>query len=267
MFDRYDLMFLYIENHKELTFCTQCDNKISLLQNYTIWCDIKNITDDDFNNSKERFLCETIEGKGDAIDRILSSNNIEDKKAHIEFLYTNINFINECKKLYKEVNVNNLEQRCNEQLDLLKTKGIIESILHINFNEDMKKYYHVSLVDNSLRMCYFKNLGIYFSVGIDYKLDNEIDIDISDMNQIFKCLADETRLKIVKHLNEKNLTPVELSKITGVTLSTINHHIKKLCSCNLVNMVLKDNVQKNIKFSLNKLYIMNLLEVIGNEIQ
>lgn len=267
MFDRYDLINMYIREHKELKFCTQSECKDSVLQNYTVWCDIKKITDEEFNYSKEKYFKETIEGKGDAVDRILSSNNFGNKKAQIEFLYSNIDFMDECKKIHKEVFYDNIEQKRSKQLELLKTKGIIENILHINFNDDMKKYYHISLVDNSLRMFYFKDLGIFFSVGIDYKLDSKIDINISEINQIFKCLADETRLKIVKHLNKKNLTPVELSKITGVTLSTINHHIKKLCGCNIVNIVLSDKLQKNIKFSLNKQYIINILEVIDNEIQ
>lgn len=51
---------------------------------------------------------------------------------------------------------------------------------------------------------------------------------------IYKCLSDESRLRIIAVLNHGIFNVQELTSILGLSQSTISHHLKTLQSCNIV---------------------------------
>ena len=52
---------------------------------------------------------------------------------------------------------------------------------------------------------------------------------------IFKVLSDETRLKIVSMLSDKELCACKILEAFSITQPTLSYHIKILTDCGLVN--------------------------------
>jgi DNA-binding transcriptional ArsR family regulator len=65
----------------------------------------------------------------------------------------------------------------------------------------------------------------------------------------YKALGDEARLRIVKHLSEKECTLQELTGLLEVGKSTIHHHLKILRAAKLVDS--KDGVYALRKQAVN----------------
>ncbi|QSX04748.1 winged helix-turn-helix transcriptional regulator [Sedimentibacter sp. zth1] len=264
MFDVYDLCVKFIEENRQLPYCKTDDMGNSLLLKYCSWCILKNVPNDCFNTSIENFFKETIEGKGDALTKILSDKNSENKKIQIEFLYSKIDYINEFKKY--DINTPVDEQKRKKQLELITQPLILNRIINVSIAKTTPIKYHISSTDKNIRMFYFKNFGVFISVGIDFDLAIDEKHTFKEYIEVFKALSDESRLKIVMELSKKSLTPVQLSDKVNITLSTINHHIKKLCECRIVSMKLGDKIQKGIQYNLNTEYFINFLKEVINEI-
>ena len=56
----------------------------------------------------------------------------------------------------------------------------------------------------------------------------------SDYVSVFKALSDETRLRIVIKLCQKEMCAAALLKDFAITQPTLSHHMKVLCECGLV---------------------------------
>jgi len=52
--------------------------------------------------------------------------------------------------------------------------------------------------------------------------------------QIFKALADETRLKIIELLSDGEMCACQLLKNFNITQPTLSYHMKLLCNCGIV---------------------------------
>lgn len=57
----------------------------------------------------------------------------------------------------------------------------------------------------------------------------------SEIALIFKALADENRLKIVKLLSGGELCACKILEELSITQPTLSHHMKILSKCNLIN--------------------------------
>lgn len=60
------------------------------------------------------------------------------------------------------------------------------------------------------------------------------DIDFAARVHLLKVIADETRLRILGLLAEKERTGVELANTLGLTAPTVSHHMRKLTSAGIV---------------------------------
>ncbi|TDO94424.1 DNA-binding transcriptional ArsR family regulator [Halanaerobium saccharolyticum] len=67
--------------------------------------------------------------------------------------------------------------------------------------------------------------------------------------EIFKALADETRLNIISLLAEKTMYGNEIAEKLNLTNATISHHVSKLLMNNIINAHKEDN---KLYFQLNK---------------
>jgi len=67
--------------------------------------------------------------------------------------------------------------------------------------------------------------------------------------EIFKALADETRLNIISLLAEKTMYGNELAEQLNLTNATISHHVSKLLMNNIIQAQKEDN---KLYFKLNK---------------
>jgi ArsR family transcriptional regulator len=66
---------------------------------------------------------------------------------------------------------------------------------------------------------------------------------------IFKALGDETRLKIVSMLSDKELCACKILDAFNITQPTLSYHMKMLVDTNLVNAI-KDGSW--VKYSINE---------------
>ena len=58
--------------------------------------------------------------------------------------------------------------------------------------------------------------------------------DMSDLAELFKVLADETRVKIVYILSKEELCVCDIATILSTTVSNISHHLRVLRGARLV---------------------------------
>lgn len=68
--------------------------------------------------------------------------------------------------------------------------------------------------------------------------DDKISLD----RKTFKVLASDTRVKILKYLNQRRMTLSELSKKLGMSVSTVKEHLDNLTSVDLI--IQKDEGRK-----------------------
>lgn len=149
----------------------------------------------------------------------------------------------------------------------IKNPSILTHLIGVSLTPGVYLHTHVSVVNRKgIQMFYYKDLGVFISVGIDVDIDNYDKYRSMDFLKIFKALGDESRLNMVKALNKENLTTGQLAEKVNLTLSTVNHHLKQLSECGLVGLVLESKEGKGALYCLNREVIKEIMEVIENEI-
>ncbi|HWK79310.1 MAG TPA: metalloregulator ArsR/SmtB family transcription factor, partial [Thermomicrobiales bacterium] len=61
-------------------------------------------------------------------------------------------------------------------------------------------------------------------------------LDVTDLAQLLKVIADETRLRILGALAARSMTGKELAEHLDLSAPTISHHMKKLTEAGVVVM-------------------------------
>ena len=80
---------------------------------------------------------------------------------------------------------------------------------------------------------------------------------------LFKCLADKSRIQILKSLAVEDMYVERLAERLGLTASTISFHLKKLSDANAVTAY---KTQYYMMYSLNKeIFQINILEILQQE--
>jgi len=80
------------------------------------------------------------------------------------------------------------------------------------------------------------------------------------LKRIARCLADETRLKLLQLISQKPRTFTELVDMTGISKSTIHHHMIALRGAGLIYL---DIVDRNSIYTLRKEGIRELYMLLG----
>jgi len=266
MFDRFDLSTRYSSMNKTLSFCQKDQFGGNVLDQYTAWCELCGIADNEYLENKEAFLSELIDGNGNLISRILNSEEENSKKqAQIEFLYSDIDFITEFQKLNENIIVDT--DKMQSQLSLIKDPSTMNLISNLTLDEHMDFYYHISHQNRyGMQMYYFQKRGTFLSIGIDFDLETVRSHNHNELLPVFKVLSDESRLEIVKKLAKKEMTSSQLAETVGITLPTINHHLKQLCAYGIVGIVLSTQNYKGTVYKLEKNNLREMLEEFLNEI-
>lgn len=264
MYDRYDAAKVFNQVNCSLSFCST-QSEESILLSFTAWCELKNIPDNEFNDMKKVFFEETLPGEGDVLTKILSDDNYQNKRGQIEFLYSTIDFISE----FKGINIVTEPERCKKDklIAMLKKPGVLSNLIGVTVDSDADLKLHISQVDKTgIEMFWFKDAGIFISIGSEVNPEQYKSINISDYLAIFKALGDESRLKIIKALIKENLTSSQLAEKVGLTMPTINHHLKQLSGCRLVGMLVSGKSGKGTQYRFNRDTALTFLEKIKDEI-
>ena len=80
----------------------------------------------------------------------------------------------------------------------------------------------------------------------------------ADLAALFKTFADETRLKIMFAISEKELCVQELTIILNVSSSLVSHQMRTLKSMKLVK---QRREGKNVYYSLDDDHVLKILEI------
>lgn len=87
-------------------------------------------------------------------------------------------------------------------------------------------------------------------------LDN--NLEYAELAALFKTFADETRLRIMFALAEKELCVQELTVVLDVSSSLVSHQMRTLKSMKLVK---QRRAGKNIYYSLDDEHVLHILEI------
>ena len=87
-----------------------------------------------------------------------------------------------------------------------------------------------------------KNNKHWIIAGYDYlnMIEGSLDPQIEAL-RLLKVLTDESRLKIIKLLSEREYRNPEIAALLGLTKATISHHMNLLCTHNIANMKIDGN--------------------------
>lgn len=226
---------------------------------YGAWAEMSGLSFKDLPKKKEEFFKSMLPEGTDILDWILSDENTGDKKEQIKFLYDKVDSSKELEVVSKSIMRDDKKEK--EFLDKVTPEKIFK-ILKLRLEDFEDTYLHISYVKaKGIQMYYFMNTGAFISIGVDVNLDDE-KIDDEDMLTIFKALAEESRWKIVKALSIKDMTTSDLAGELGVTLSTVNHHLKQLISAGIVELLVESKTGKGAYYMLNR----DFLDVIVDEL-
>lgn len=81
----------------------------------------------------------------------------------------------------------------------------------------------------------------------------------SDMLEVFKAVADPTRLRIIKYLSQSPQTPSELSRLLRLRPPTVIHHLRILRLAEIVQITLQENNEK--KYTLRRGSLLKALQI------
>jgi DNA-binding transcriptional ArsR family regulator len=81
--------------------------------------------------------------------------------------------------------------------------------------------------------------------------------DMSDLAELFKVLADETRVKIVYILSKEELCVCDIATILSTTVSNISHHLRVLRGARLVKFRREG---KQVFYSLDDDHVLNIIK-------
>ncbi len=87
-------------------------------------------------------------------------------------------------------------------------------------------------------------------------MDN--NLEYAELAALFKTFADETRLRIMFALAEKELCVQELTVVLDVSSSLVSHQMRTLKSMKLVK---QRRAGKNIYYSLDDEHVLHILEI------
>ncbi len=86
-------------------------------------------------------------------------------------------------------------------------------------------------------------------------------LDVAGLSELFKAMADETRIKILYLLAQRELCVCDLAYVLESTLPAISHHLRFLRTLNLVR-TRRDG--KQVFYALADDHVLELLQTARN---
>ena len=86
-------------------------------------------------------------------------------------------------------------------------------------------------------------------------------LDVAGLSELFKAMADESRIKILYLLSQQELCVCDLAFLLETNLPAISHHLRFLRSLNLVRSR-RDG--KQVFYTLSDSHVLELLQIARN---
>lgn len=211
----------------------------------------------------EQYVGELIPGEGDALKRILSEKEKQEERLRLLLLPDTF-----WEKIQKnKVNITKDTVKEEQIKEALKDPLYLQSLLGLSLDPKLPLHLHFSYESpKEIRMMYFKERGVFLALGIDLPLSPKEGISKEEKLLFFKALGDDSRLIMFQALLKENLTSTELAEQAGISLSTVNHHIKHLIHAGLVRLDLHSKEGKGATFSANKEVYHGILKELQDEV-
>lgn len=210
----------------------------AVIDKFAAWAYLNEVRELDIN-VKAKFFEETFGVSENIIEKIL-----EDERNKLSYLYLYSTDFTEI--IFEETDPdvrNNGEEISIDSLDLERIKN------KLKIKVDQPRIYIDSSLSSEYKFHYFSQSGSLLILPINYKDLIESKVDYLE---VFKSLADSTRLAIIDALKDQPKTSKELSEATGVSLSTINHHLSTLMETGLVSLHIDSKEGKGARYIYNK---------------
>lgn len=259
MFETYEVSLL----QADLNPLLDSSALLELFLGFSSWAAIKQLPSESLMDNREDFLLSFYPGNGDAISRVLALDDEAAKEAAIRFLCLPPAFWAERATIAPPPAVDSEKETAMKKA--LQSPALINRLIGISLS-DAPLHLHISAsAPRDIRMHFLSDTGVFLSVGEDINLEAYGAWEEGDLLQIFKALADESRLNMFRALMKEALTATQLSEKVGLTLSTINHHVTKLIEARLINLALSSKPGKGALFEANKPVIAEVLNMISQE--
>jgi len=86
-------------------------------------------------------------------------------------------------------------------------------------------------------------------------------LDVAGLSELFKAMADESRVKILYLLSQQELCVCDLAFLLDTNLPAISHHLRLLRNLNLVR---SRREGKQVFYSLSDNHVLELLQTSKN---
>jgi DNA-binding transcriptional ArsR family regulator len=260
MFELYEISLVQAEQHPLMT----SPQLKELFLGFSSWAAVNRLPDEALMDSREDYLLAFYPGNGDAISRVLALDDEVAKEAAIRFLCLPSAFWIERRAIALPQPVDS--QKAAAMKAALQSPALISRLIGISLS-DSPLHLHISAsAPKDIRMHFLSDTGVFLSVGEDINLNAYAAWKEGDLLQIFKALADQSRLEMVRALIKEPLSATQLAEKVSLTLSTINHHITRLVEARLVNLALSSKPGKGALFEANKPVIAEVIQMISREV-
>lgn len=215
----------------------------------------------DLTKRREAFFVAQYPGSGDALSRILKLEDETEKEAAIRFLYLDADIFEKLPQTSAPK-----DQIEKEMAEKLKDPVLLSRLAGILVDDTPLKIHISQMEPRAIHRHDFGKLGIFLSVGADIDLDQYKAMSEDHLLIVFKALADSSRLKIVQVLLDGKLTMSDIATRVDLTLSTVNHHLRQLIEANLVSLDLSSKAGKGALYTVNKMKMRHLLDLLSTKL-
>lgn len=227
------------------------------------WAALTGVPVADLAKKREAYFLDIYPGTGDALSRLLKITDETEKEATIRFLFLDETVF----KRLPQTTSKPTDKIVNEMTKRLRDPALISRLIGIETGDTPIKILVSQMEPREIHMHHFATRGIFLAVGADIDLDAYQSVSEGQLLDVFKALADSSRLKIVTSLLQKKATTTELAKETNLTLSTVNHHLKQLIEANLVSLDVSSKSGKGASYTCNKAEMRTILNLVRTNIQ
>lgn len=241
-------------------YCQSTATQQSLLQELGAYSVLRSIPLEHWNRELlQRFVTDTLDAPGDTLAQILAVPDPVRRRGLVECYYE-MDAIREalmCIALPEMPRQELLEDRKAAIL----APGVAESLFGITLTRQENVLLHISsAAPYALTMFTLLGCGTLLTVGIQASIAKQEQKTRQDYLVACKAMGDESRLQIVCALQRQALTVTEIAQQVGLTLPTVNHHIKALMHAGIVAWQTGQEAGRGARYTINRASVHQFLQ-------
>lgn len=257
-FDNYEMIVSFSLSNQR-SYCKAETFSDAILPAFGAYCLLQNIPVAAWERSLfEQYIAFLYDTPGDVIEKILSIEEMDKRRGFTE-LYYEFDSAKQALLQTSGLSCPALENAARIE-EAVFSPNMIETLFSVSPVPGTPVVVHVSpLLSRELHMFTFRDLGVVLVIGEQADIPTHLKDNRQNYLEVFKALADESRLNIVSVLLDEPMTVSEIAARVNLTLSTVNHHIKSLMLTGIVAMETKTAPGRGVRYTVNQPKIRHLL--------